>query len=206
MGNIIIGIHGLDNKPKEATLAKGWKDAMLEGLEKNASIRVNDLDFVPVHWADVMYGAPDPKPDLYKPAKSGAIKRYRDCWLDVLRKGIGSTVGDFFDDMKEFFGMDKTADAVLKRKLPDLYNYYQDSKKRGELRKRFRDAILANRDKRIMVVGHSMGSIISYDVLRALGKEDPSLRIDHYVTIGSPLGIRHVNYHRAPLDQPLGQA
>ena len=43
-----------------------------------------------------------------------------------------------------------------------------------------------------MVIAHSMGSIVAYDVLRRLGRTDRDLRVDHLVTIGSPLGIPHV--------------
>ena len=34
-----------------------------------------------------------------------------------------------------------------------------------------------------------MGSIISYDVLRDLGRPEPTIDIPYFVTIGSPLGL-----------------
>lgn len=37
-----------------------------------------------------------------------------------------------------------------------------------------------------------MGSIIAYDVLRIIGRETPPVQVDHFVTIGSPLGLPHV--------------
>lgn len=43
-----------------------------------------------------------------------------------------------------------------------------------------------------MVIAHSMGTIISYDVLREIGREHPGMTVEHYVTIGSPLGLPHV--------------
>ena len=43
-----------------------------------------------------------------------------------------------------------------------------------------------------MLIAHSMGTIIAYDVLRDLGQEDPEFRVHHFVTIGSPLGIAGV--------------
>ena len=46
--------------------------------------------------------------------------------------------------------------------------------------------------RRIMLVAHSMGSIIAYDVLTLLGQSDPGFEVDHFVTIGSPLGLPHV--------------
>jgi esterase/lipase superfamily enzyme len=43
-----------------------------------------------------------------------------------------------------------------------------------------------------MLIAHSMGTIISYDVLRDLGQEDPSFKVPHFATIGSPLDLPHV--------------
>jgi hypothetical protein len=37
-----------------------------------------------------------------------------------------------------------------------------------------------------------MGSIIAYDVLRDAGRTLPGLRISHFVTVGSPLGLAAV--------------
>lgn len=37
-----------------------------------------------------------------------------------------------------------------------------------------------------------MGSVIAYDVLRFLEQRDPALRVDHFVTLGSPLGLAKV--------------
>ncbi|ATX79782.1 hypothetical protein Ga0123461_1366 [Mariprofundus aestuarium] len=45
-----------------------------------------------------------------------------------------------------------------------------------------------------MVVSHSMGTIVAYDVLRAIGKKHPQLKVARFVTIGSPLGLPHVKY------------
>lgn len=43
-----------------------------------------------------------------------------------------------------------------------------------------------------MVIAHSMGSIIAYDTLREMGRSNPAPFVDHFVTIGSPLGLPHV--------------
>lgn len=77
-----------------------------------------------------------------------------------------------------------------------MYAYYTNEEIREELRNRFEKIILehANAGNRIMVVSHSMGTIIAYDVLRKLGKDTPSFSIEHFVTLGSPLGLSHVKY------------
>lgn len=191
---LIIGIHGLSNKPPRDTLAKWWEKAMVEGLNKNSRLPVDSLNFHSVYWADVLYPEPDPNPDAYREADAGDLKYYKDGWMDYLRSRVLDAGGDFLDFMKDKLDMDEPAENVLKKKLPDLYRYYKEEAIRKELRRRLRDAITENRDLRLMVVAHSMGTIIAYDVLRELGKEDPTLSIEHFVTIGSPLGLPHVKH------------
>ncbi len=194
MSKMIIGIHGLSNKPAEKTLARWWEKAMLEGLQVNSKLSLESLDFQSVYWADVMYPQPDPVPDKYRRAKKGELKYYREGWVDYIRETLLDFGGDVLDSTKEMFGIDVLAEKVLKSKLKDLYRYYEKPKIRNELRGRLRQAILDNRDKRLMVVAHSMGTIIAYDVLRELGRSDATLSVEHFVTIGSPLGLPYVKY------------
>ena len=195
MKNIIIGIHGLSNKPEPQILKEGWQDAILEGLKKNAAINLKKLNFVSVYWADVMYEKVDlDSKSLYKEAEVNSIKRYNDNWLDFIRKEASDFGGDIIDRIKGFYGMDPLADKILKQKLNDLFQYYNDENKRNELRNRLIEQIEKNKESRIMILAHSMGTIIAYDVLRELGRKDQKLTIDHFVTIGSPLGMPHVKY------------
>ncbi|MFJ8691588.1 hypothetical protein [Streptomyces roseolilacinus] len=54
----------------------------------------------------------------------------------------------------------------------------------------------------LVVVGHSLGSVVAYDVLAAGGR-----RVDLFVTLGSPLGITEVQDHLAvPPAVPPGTA
>ncbi len=194
MSKIIIGIHGLSNKPAPNVLAEGWKNAIVEGLQKNEGIEDSSIKFESVYWADVMYDKPDQDPDLYKLAAKGALKTYEENWLDSVREGAFDWGGDILDAMKKSLGFDKTADSVLKHKLKDLSLYYEDENIRNELQGRLRAKVLENQENRIMLLSHSMGTIIAYDVLRAVGNEFPRLVIDHFVTLGSPLGLPHVKY------------
>jgi hypothetical protein len=70
-----------------------------------------------------------------------------------------------------------------------LGTYYRDADKRALLRKRLADKLIEHEGKRTMLVAHSMGSIVAYDVLRDLGGARPSMVVDHFVTLGSPLGL-----------------
>jgi len=191
---LIIGIHGLSNKPAEKTLETWWEKSMLEGLQVNCKLSRDALDFESIYWAQDMYNKPDPNPDKYRKAKKGELKYYHEGWKDYLREKLFNFGGDVTDSMKEMFGMNALAEKVLKKKLKDLYRYYENPAIRKKLRDRLRNAILDNRDKRLMLIAHSMGTIIAYDVLRELGSEDANLSIEHFVTMGSPLGLPHVKH------------
>ena len=54
MANVIIGIHGLGNKPPKKTLEKWWKLAMIEGLQ-TYNYHSTLPKFELVYWADIMY-------------------------------------------------------------------------------------------------------------------------------------------------------
>ena len=198
MSKIIIGIHGLANKPAAEVLKKGWADAMCEGLKKNAGINITgkSLNFESIYWADVMYKKPDINYDAYKKAVKGDLKRYEDGWFDTFRAWTSDKIDDVVDPLKNWLDIDAIANAVLKSKLKDLHTYYTDKTIREELRGRLESTIRDNMNagNRIMVVSHSMGTIIAYDVLRKLGKENNDFSIEHFVTLGSPLGLSHVKH------------
>ncbi len=193
--HILIGIHGLANKPPHDVLSAGWKAAIEEGLRKNEKLSHYDIDFQLVYWADVLYDAPDEDPEnRYREAEPGAIKTYQDHWWDEVRAEAFDLVGDVLDGLKRYFGMDAVADHFLAERLKDLARYYEDANIRETLRERLKQVLIAHQDKRILLLAHSMGTIIAYDALRQLGRHDPRLVVDHFVTLGSPLGLPHVKY------------
>lgn len=151
-----------------------------------------------VYWSDVTYPKPIPNSkndEVYEksPVKGkGPLRTYEDGWEDELRATTFGLVGDFIDGAKSLLGISKSADAVLEAKLKDLFRYYTDKDVRSTLRNRLKEALLRNADHRSMLIAHSMGSIVAYDVLRQIGKEAPNFRLAHFVTIGSPLGLPHV--------------
>lgn len=208
MTKVVIGIHGLANKPARAVHRQGWIKSIHEGLAKNTAhvsppIQTFEVErFDDVYWADLMYPAPrDVEP--YAEAKPGGLKLYKDKHLDDLRAQLQGGLGWIADKVKGTLGFDAVADVVLEAKLKDLAFYYDDArtiadrnaaqrKAREVLQEELINAMLPHKGKDIMLVGHSMGSIIAYDVCRRLGREDSSWRVHHLVTLGSPLGLPHV--------------
>lgn len=197
---VIIGVHGLANKPPEKTLTEYWRKSILEGLDRNRRWKPGTLEFDMVYWADKMHKpqiktANNEEPYI-EPKDLAPLPSYDDGWWDDAVAGFGNMFGKPLDWAKQTFGIDKAADAVLNKKLPDLGKYYATKKTRQMLRTKVREKVEKHGKggKRVMLIAHSMGSIMTYDVLRELGREGPNYRIEHLVTIGSPLGLPHVVY------------
>ena len=57
MSKIIIGIHGLGNKPPKKILEKWWKAAIQEGLQA-AGYPKQYFKFELVYWAPVLHSIP----------------------------------------------------------------------------------------------------------------------------------------------------
>jgi len=70
MDKIIIGIHGLGNKPPKDLLKKWWVQSIKEGL-KNIGRPGQKFNFELVYWADTLHPVPlnpdetDEDSDLY---------------------------------------------------------------------------------------------------------------------------------------------
>jgi hypothetical protein len=196
--SVIIGIHGSANKPPAADKPGFWKKALIEGLKRNCGKTTDDLSFDFVYWADLRYPAPiafADNPEYYCEAPGSApFPSYQASkWVEIINEAteITGTEVNFLD---VHTGVTSVGDFVLERHLQDLAAYYADSTFREAVRKRLTDKLKEYKGTRIMLIGHSMGSIIAYDVLRLLGRNDPQFRLDHFITIGSPLGIPHVKY------------
>lgn len=204
MSKIIIGIHGLGNKPAKEALEKWWKHSILEGLR---SIDRTHLffNFELVYWADVLHASPldsniENKEDplyLHEPFTPGKMRP------SSRKKGLRSKILGYTerqldrlflnDDMSLNFS--SITDRIIRRYFSGLEAYYTQSvpvKDKGEtpardlIRNRLSRVLQRHKGSDILLVGHSMGSIIAYDVLT---QSVPNLEIDTLITIGSPLGL-----------------
>lgn len=201
MKNIIIGIHGLKNKPVKELLEKWWKLSILDGLHDIGYSKI-DFDFELVYWADLEYERPlDPKIKDSKNPLYLAEPYYKNCCQtnkdhklkrEIFKK-IEINLEKIFLHNNGFGGLDKLADASMKYMFADLDAYYHGNckvKKNLEAKKAFRkrlaEVLKKNRHKKILLIGHSMGSIIAYDTLT---QNLPNFPIETFVTLGSPLGV-----------------
>lgn len=202
---IIILIHGLENKPSKELLKNWCVRSMHEGLERIGKPG-KSFSCELVYWADLFYERPqDPLivdesdpcflDDPYVPGE-GAVtsekkKAIRKKVLDFLEKQLD----DIFFDEKKGIRAEKISEYLVQKLFRDLDVYYHKNcvvptyatkKAKDELRKRLADVLKKYRRKKIMLIAHSMGTIISYDVLSHTAKE---VYIDTFITLGSPLGL-----------------
>ena len=209
MTSVIVGIHGLANKPDRQTLSKWWETSIREGLKKNCGIDDADFQYILVHWADLLHPEPQhegpPIDELhtnqpYIEARPGALKEYTQSWLDSLRARVSSIVGGFFDKIGGWVGLRSAARVLVGLKVKDLAYYYdatqrienrggEEESARKVLMDELMSTLLPLKGRRMMLIAHSMVTIIAYDVLRDLGQRDREFPVHHYVTIGSPLGM-----------------
>ena len=204
MSKIIIGIHGLGNKPSFATLQRWWRQSIADGFK---SIGKSDHHprFRLVYWADIIHPQPlqrediDEKHPLYldEPySKAGPIRRgIREPLQQKIRDYIEKQIDKILlnDDLSVNFSA--ITDYIIHRFFHDLEVYYMSDRPvspgssllpREAIRLRLTETLQRYRHKQILLIAHSMGSIIAYDVLNA---SLPGVHVDTLVTCGSPLGI-----------------
>lgn len=193
--SVIIGIHGLANKPPAEEKSNWWRAAITEGIRRNAATADANFDFDFVYWADLRYDAPlsdaenlepyyvDPGMGTF-PHHEGTDEEAGLTLADTVYRKLGW--------LEEKTGITILDDAILEYRLDDLWHYYDDAPFRDAARARLRAALDRHAGSRILLAAHSMGSIIAYDVMRILDREGSNLAIDHFVTVGSPLGLADV--------------
>jgi len=205
VAKIIIGIHGLSNKPKKELLEKWWKKSIEEGLDNLYKADAPDFNFKLVYWSDILHDKPldenitDKKDPLFihEPYKKG-FNRIRHVTTETRKKVItfiGEQLDKFLLNKDLSINYEYITDAILKRYFADLESYYNKYKKNetGEevlykniIRERLVNILRVHKKDKILLLAHSMGSIVAFDVLKYYKDE---FKIDTFVTFGSPLGF-----------------
>lgn len=94
--------------------------------------------------------------------------------------------------------IDLVANPAMKATLQDARRYFSDQDGRAtQIRARVVDELSAASaaGRRIMLIGHSLGSVIAFDALWELSRQQRSdVRIDEFVTLGSPLGLNFTQH------------
>ncbi len=205
MSSVIIGIHGLGNKPPEKVLEIWWKAAIREGLKRIGKPK-RFFNFEMAYWSDCLYETPmnsairDDKSPLYidepyvrdtgnrQEEKPGGLRKKI---LHNLEAGMEKIFLN--DDLSVNYS--SINDFIIHHFFSDFEKYYRadcirktsgNKKTRDVIDERLADLLYKNRRNKILLIAHSMGSIIAYHVLTEVV---PSISVDTFVTIGSPLGL-----------------
>lgn len=203
---LIIGIHGLSNKPPASRLKAWWTEAIVEGLRRNLE-RSGGIAFDLAYWADLMYDAPlDPDPEPYAPAAgTGPLPRRQDSSRRRIKDQSKAAAVGLADKTTAVPGLGRIVDEVIERKAPDLHAYYHDPDQRLRIQQKLSDALAAAHQagQHILLIAHSMGSIVAFDVLSTIESTLPGFRVHHLITVGSPLGFHQVKKKIRAEDVPL---
>ena len=204
MDRIIIGIHGLGNKPTCRLLKKWWINSIQEGLHRIDRPHLS-FKFKMVYWADILHPQPldqtvqDKKHPLYMDTPYVPSKDFYQETPNKIRRKILDYVEKQMD--KIFLNDDLSinfssiSDYIIHHFFKDLEAYYtpfyvhHNSEKvlaKELIQQRLSNILSKYRNKRILLIAHSMGSIVAYDILSQLPDDH---NIDTFITIGSPLGI-----------------
>jgi hypothetical protein len=204
MRTAIIGIHGLRNKPPRYVLTSWWRQSVAEGLAalKLPSPRIR-LELA--YWAHIMHprsqnpaiaDRDDPR-YLAEPYVPGALfgPREREAFRREIRAAIGHEIARIIAGRGGFCNIGAVSNAIVHRMFVELDAYYHHDIRAGSgpprparecMREPLVRLLVKNRHKRIMLLAHSMGSIIAYDVLMHVV---PDIPVHTFITFGSPLGF-----------------
>ena len=222
-GKVIIGIHGLDNKPSEKLLRRWWKQSIRDGLHQLGRDNLF-FRFEMAYWADLLH----PKPLSSRIRKKDSVLFLSEPYVplkkkddkvpiaNTWRKKLLSLFEIILDNLyfsRKFAGrlMDWSG-RLIKKRFSDLYVYFSDAHivegdkiilTRRAIQKRLLVLLRKYNHYDILLIGHSMGSIIAYDVLNM---KKNNVRVHTLVTIGSPLGLplimeRIAEVHNFHLDE-----
>ncbi len=200
---LIIYVPGIKPKPPAAEhRAMLWR-CLLEGVrradpEVAADLAHHPSCFTLVSWSHLFY---DEKRDLAidlpgiervlsMPGPSGQDLREAHSWRRRLRRSL-YLLCDAFPALFDLVG-----DPNMRVSLRDTRRYFADEEGAArQVRQMLADVLLEawQTKRRVLLAGHSLGSVIAFDVLWDLSHHSsvPG-EVDLFLSIGSPLGLRFV--------------
>lgn len=173
----------------------------LEGIGESVELPHCEL----VYWSDVMYEKPLDSRETNKESPYFLEERYVKSSPDFISENhdtrkkivnyLARQINKIFlnDDLSLNYGF--ISDAIINTYFRDLEVYYTENctlenaaicKVKDEIRDRLCQVLEKHRHDEIMLLSHSMGSIVAFDVLTFLV---PQIKIHTFVTMGSPLGL-----------------
>ncbi len=204
MDKIIIGVHGLGNKPPRDILEKWWQQSIAEGL-KNIGHPRKEFDFELAYWADSLHPVPLNPDETDKSSDLYLSERYVPASIrkKIKPNGFKEKFVNFFKKQRDKILFNETmhanfpsfTDLIIKHFFKDLDIYFtqkcveenkSDCLAKDIIREIITNVLKKHKRKDILLIAHSMGSIITYEVLI---NSERDVTIDSLVSIGSPIGV-----------------
>lgn len=184
---IVLLVHGRGMLGRDtAGTRKLWADGLATGAKTLTSQPLLDSSDVRVVWyADVLDPASNAGCD-YAPDDPRARRAAK---TDPGVTSFISFAGGLLGGLSALSG-DTSSDNELRELAADA-SFLGDSRKRCAAEERLADALARARAERrpVILVGHSLGSVVAYDYLSA--RPDTGL-VQRFVTIGCPLGATNL--------------
>lgn len=199
----IVFVPGMKPKPPPRLHKRELLRTLVAGLawtrpEAARWLRAHEDRFTLVSWTHRFYGRyrdisldlPGIERLLHQPEASDEDR----VEIDSAARGV-RRLGHLVGDALPFIGR-LIARPELRLTMTEVHRYFSDedgisSEIRSFLKTVIRQAWLAG--ERVCVVGHSLGSVIAYDVLWELSREDGDPgKVELFVTLGSPLATRFI--------------
>jgi len=199
----IIYVTGMKPKPDPVDHRRQLVRVLGHALARVDSEAADWLDrraqnFTLVSWTSLVYPTPaelsDDLPGIERLIESPVAGPEDRKEADSIRRSLLRTwhlIGDSYPWLSRLI-----ASSTLKVTLDDVRRYLEDRDGIAtRIRSRLNDQLLEAwaRGERVLLIGHSLGSVIAYDSLWHLSRESGSDgRIDLFLTMGSPLATRFI--------------
>ncbi len=199
----IIYIPGIKPKPPAAEHRAALWRCLLEGVRRMDPGAAADLArhpacFTLVSWAHVFYDAqrdlaldlPGIERLLAMPGPEERDVGEAQSWGRRFKRAL-YLLCDSFPPLFDLVG-----DPNMRATIDDTRRYFRNvDGKAVKVRQMVADALLEawRMDRRVLLIGHSLGSVIAFDVLWELSHRfSVPGEVDLFLTIGSPLGLSFV--------------
>ena len=216
MAKQLIMVHGRDFKPKAAFLKRNWIDAIKSGVVRDFGEEYGTkLDGIRKHMAyygnhsnEFLYSKEkeydDAKDIIDRKKALKTLKAYkRKDFLKATGKknyqqlpGKNSWYEALADTAGELIEFLRLGKPLVSAVAPDMAEYWNDetafnSNVRWELTKLLAKAL--RKDDDVLLIAHSLGSLVAYDVLWKLShyseyQDISKKKLSSFISIGSPLG------------------
>ncbi|HIF9232361.1 TPA: lipase/acyltransferase domain-containing protein [Photobacterium damselae] len=198
-----IAIHGRSNKPPAHILEDSWLRAINDGRKQTNQSLINKSQLSMAYYADVFYQQPlyfDPEPYLpslpnHSPIPLAVDEEHLSEMMEQNKWRLDNLFSaPLLSELGIYRALNYLSKPLLRYWLTDVYRYFHDPAFALEIEKPLIRLLHQYRHHSITLISHSLGTVITYNVLQKLAAQRTTqdITIDKWITLGSPLGLASV--------------